>query len=1452
LERSLSMIIGLWGILKAGGAYLPLDPAYPRERLEYMLNDSQTQILLTQQKLINTIPNTQAKVICLDTDWEIIGKHSIKNPQTQVKPQNLAYVIYTSGSTGKPKGVMIEHRSLVNFGQSVRDQYQITDQDRVLQATSISFDSAGEEIYTCLISGATLVLRTSEMLSSISTFIQKCWEWKLTVLVIGTAYWQQLTSELAVINETLPPSVRLISTGGEKWLPEKLKLWQKCMEYRSRIQNLAQPPRLMNGCGPTEATVLSTVYDLSELVIEDTTPRQLIGKAFDNNVQIYILDSYLQPVPIGVPGELHIGGVGLARGYLHRPDLTAAKFIPHPFKKSERLYKTGDLVRYLADGNIEFLGRIDNQVKIRGFRIELGEIETVLVTHPEILAAVVIDDEINDSKRLIAYIVTRSQLNIKHELRSFLKQKLPDYMIPSAFVVLDALPLTPNGKINRRGLPKPETTGNEREIDLVAPRTESEAILAKIWGEVLHLNQVSIHDNFFELGGDSILSIQMIFKAKQAGLQLSAKQIFENQTIAELATVTNSIQIIKAEQGLVSGKLPLTPIQQSFFAQNPPEPHHFNQSFLLEVSQTIDPGLLPAVVQQLLVHHDALRLRFVQSNSGWEQINTTPDDTIPFSYIDLSGRPETEQKQAIASTASSLQVSLNISSGPIIRVVVFGLGADKTSRLLISIHHLAVDGVSWRILLEDLETAYNQVSRGEKIQLRPKTTSFKDWAEKLTTYANSDTAKKELNYWQRISLQNISRLPIDCSLGANTIKSTRIVSVSLSASETRALLQEVPKAYKTQINDILLTALVQTLSKWLGSNSVLIDLEGHGREDIFADVDLSRTVGWFTTVFPILLELKVTDNLGDIIKSIKEQIRALPHRGIGYGVLRYLSEDREITAQLAAIPPAEVSFNYLGQFDWGTVENSFLKLASESVGLEHSQEGISEHLIDINGLIVEGQLKLDWTYSENFHYRETIENLAQDFVINLRSLITHCLSIDVQSSVKHDENNLSIPLHLLELPKHISNLLPEDTESAYPLAKMQEFMLYHYSNDHQKMGVYHGQESYDISDENLDLNAFTKALKILVQKHPTLRTVFIFEDGKPVCQVVKKNLRFSINQQDISNLKPQEQENYIDKFFQQDRHNLLDVENPQQPLFRIYIFQEAQNRIEFFMSMHHAITDGWSGIEFFNQLYDLYSVIKQGKEITVVPATNVYKEFVALEQEIINSKEAKNFWQLQLQKYIHKSLQPLTDSPQQLETTSLDYSFDPEVTADLRGCCRQLKVSPKALLLSAYLDLISSVSKENKVAVGIISNGRIERLSDPFGALGLFWNIVPFCQQIVENKLLQIKNVQQSLFDIEPYVRYPLLEILSNHQTKELFFATFNFVNFHNDHNNPKQNSLKVNRTKIYDKFNFPLNFSVSMSSYSEDISLHIEYDQMYFNIQDICSMLEHYLKILELLENKG
>jgi len=574
VERSLLMIIGLLGILKAGGAYVPLDPAYPQERLTWMLSDSQVSVILTQKHLLVEQEFDGLYVICLDTDWEVISQESQENLVSGATPENLAYIIYTSGSTGKPKGVMIQHQSLVNFALAAIVEYGFTQSDRILQFASISFDAAVEEIYPCLISGGTLVLRNEQMLIDITNFLKQCQEWEITVLGLPTAYWHHLTFELTRIQMSLPESLRLVIIGGEQVLPERVRMWQKYVgDY----------PQLFNGYGPTEATVVTTIYKLPKASFssDSTLSGVPIGKPI-GNVQVYVLDKYLQPVPIGIQGELYIAGAGLARGYLNRPDLTEEKFIPNPFSdlrlgdcsenledcdrtqfsnpkskivrlsvvevqnpKLDRLYKTGDLVRYLPDGNIEFLGRIDNQVKVRGFRIELGEIEVVLTQHSEIKEVVVIaQQDATGNQYLVAYVVPTSKSVLKSgELRRFLRDKLPEYMLPKVFVMLEALPLTPNGKIDRKALPIADKNPYDDDTIYVAPRTLTETKLTAIWSELLVREQVGINDNFFELGGHSLLLTQMIFRVRETfQVELPLRSLFEMPTVAALAESIEMVQ----------------------------------------------------------------------------------------------------------------------------------------------------------------------------------------------------------------------------------------------------------------------------------------------------------------------------------------------------------------------------------------------------------------------------------------------------------------------------------------------------------------------------------------------------------------------------------------------------------------------------------------------------------------------------------------------------------------------------------------------------------------------------------------------------------------------------------------------------------------------------------------------------------------------------------------------
>ncbi len=732
MERSLEMIVGLLGILKAGGVYVPLDPEYPQERLSFLLQDTQMPVLLAQQRLASRLPQQHVQLVCLDTGWDKIAQQSEVNPISGVTGENLAYVIYTSGSTGQPKGVLIPHRAVAAHCWSMAQVYELRAEDRILQFSTFTFDASLEQILTTLLVGALLLLRGQDVWSPVQ-LLKQIKDGRLTVINLPPAYWHHVLQEWTQAPQyLLGHHLRLVIVGGDRLLPEALHLWR---------QTPLRSVRLLNAYGPTESTITATLYDAADYMGGNTSSESVpIGRPLPNR-SIYILDRAGAPVPIGVSGELHIGGDLLARGYLNRPELTAERFIPNPFsdEPGARLYKTGDLARYRPDGNIEFLGRIDHQVKIRGFRIELGEIEAVLSQHPEVREAVVVarEDSPGD-KRLVAYVVLhQGQTPTISDLRDHVMKNLPNYMVPSAFVPLEVLPMTPSGKVDRRALPAPQANHLEVAETFVAPRAAIEEVLADIWAQVLRLDRVGVHDNFFELGGDSILGLQMLARAHQAGLSLTPKHLFQYQTIAQLAAVVTPSQSVEAQQAPVTGAVPLTPIQHWFFEQRFVAPHHWNQAWLLEMNQALDGGLLEQAVQQVLTHHDALRLRFTPEGRGWLQWHEESERAAVFRQVDLSGLSAAEQQVALEAIAAEAQASLHLEAGPLVRVVYFQMGLNQPARLLIVIHHLVVDGVSWRILLEDLTTAYQQLRKGHMPHLPAKTTSFQQWAQRLTEYAQS-------------------------------------------------------------------------------------------------------------------------------------------------------------------------------------------------------------------------------------------------------------------------------------------------------------------------------------------------------------------------------------------------------------------------------------------------------------------------------------------------------------------------------------------------------------------------------------------------------------------------------------------------------------------------------------------------------------------------------------------
>src|SRR5579883_1763569 len=986
LPRSLELVIALLAILKAGGVYVPLDPSYPSERVSWLVRDARLSLLLTQNDLLARFSEYNGQIVCLDTDQDLFAQRNEDNLKDFVTGDNLVSIIYTSGSTGKPKGVMNTHRGLRNRIEWMQTIYPLTGSDQVLQKTPLSFDVSAWELLWPLTNGACLVMAQPEGHRDSIYLAEIVEERGITVIHFVPSMLQVFLEEPEIKK---CHGLKIVICSGEAL----------SVELQERFFASLQA-KLYNLYGPTEASIEVTYWECLRNSPLRCVP---IGHPI-TNTQVYLLDKYLQLVPIGVPGDLYIAGICLARGYWNRPDLTAERFIPNPLDDipGTRLYRTGDRAYYLPDGSIVYLGRDDHQIKVRGFRIELGEIEAVLRQHDAVQECVVIAQEnVSGNKRLIACIVPKSFSDapfsdLATQLRAYLGEQLPDYMVPSLIVQLEAIPLTSSGKVDRQALLSRQWEKVETTKSLTPPRTVVEQMLCNIWLQVLGVKQVSIHDNFFELGGDSILTIQVVARARKVGLSLTVKQLFQYQTISSLAAVAQAVESNQAEQGVVTGPIPLTPIQYWFFEQNLSAPHHWNQARLLTAQRPLNPTLLERALQHLLMHHDALRLRFVQTASGWEQYNAGVQEQSIFQYLDLAELEENRQRHVLEQTKEALQSSLNLTEGPLIRVALFRLGGGEPDRLFLVIHHLAVDGVSWRILLEDLQTVYEQLEHDEPVLLPAKTTSFQHWARQLRQYAQASTVESELAYWLGLGSihQKAAALPLDYAGKSNTVDSSCEEMVSLSPDETQILLRKVPAVFHVQINEVLLTALARTLADWTGMRSCLIEMEGHGREEIIAGIELSRTVGWFTTVFPVSLSLSEAHTLDDNLQRVKAQLQEIPQKGIGYGLLRYL-HSTETATKLQMLPQAQIIFNYLGQFNQGFAETALWRPSREQRGNTRSPQDHRRYLLEVTGSITDGQFSITWVYSQNIHKPATIKQLVQNFMGVLRSIIARCQSSEM-------------------------------------------------------------------------------------------------------------------------------------------------------------------------------------------------------------------------------------------------------------------------------------------------------------------------------------------------------------------------------------------------------------------------------------------------------------------------
>jgi bacitracin synthase 3 len=999
VERSFEMIVGILAILKSGGAYLPIDCEYPFERIDYMLKDSNAKILLTQSNLIKF----DGLIINLEKDDLYQGENS--NLCRTNNPEDLAYIIYTSGSTGRPKGVMVPHRSLVNVLCELQKEYPLMENDVYLLKTTYTFDVSVTELFGWIFGIGRLAILPKGMEKDPHAIVEAIDRYNVTHINFVPSMLKIFLNVLSKNDHIIINRLKYVFTAGEALSREIVK----------EFHEITQKVKLENLYGPTETTIYATKYSLAKYDLKGNNSIP-IGKPL-SNINAYIVDKEKSLQPIGIPGELCISGECLAKGYLNQSGLTAEKFITNSFIPGTKMYRTGDLARWLPDGNIEFLGRMDHQVKIRGFRIELGEIENRLLEHDRIKATVVIDRNDNQGNNyLCAYIVTTNELNIT-ELREYLLKKLPDYMVPSYFVKLDKIPLTSSGKTDRKALPEPDgSIASNKEY--VAPANEMEETLTSIWQSVLGNPKIGVRDNFFELGGDSIKAIQVAARLNKYQLTMDIKDLFKNPTIEQLAkNIKYDVKEINQED--VSGEIGLTSVQKWFFESENIDRHHFNQSVMLYRKEGFDENFVRQTFNKILEHHDALRMVYHTEGQRAIQYNRPIGGTLyDLKVIDVTN--EIDYVEKVEEASNQLQKRIDLANGPLVK-----LGLFKTKdgdHLLIIIHHLVIDGVSWRILMEDFTLGYQSLLQMEEIKLAPKTHSYKEWSNQLQQYSNRKEFLKEIEYWQKLENQDIVPLPKNTSGNNQRPVVRQKLTFKLPATETEKLLKQVNGAYNTEINDILLTALGLAVNQCTRQGKVLIQMEGHGREEIIPGMNITRTIGWFTSIYPVILDMTGAKDISYIIKQTKESLRRIPSHGVGYGILKYLSAPENKQGIEFRLNP-EIRFNYLGQFAQNIDQSHILVPSKLPMGLQISP--MLDKLImpiEINGMIMDDQLLFSFDFNAAEYQEETVAELLENFKVMLLEIIKHCMSKEVSEFTPADFQDTDLSIEELD---DISKLVEE-------------------------------------------------------------------------------------------------------------------------------------------------------------------------------------------------------------------------------------------------------------------------------------------------------------------------------------------------------------------------------------------------------------------------------------------
>ncbi|WP_313077148.1 non-ribosomal peptide synthetase, partial [Lacrimispora sp.] len=1383
-ERSLEMLVGLLAVIKAGAAYVPIDTSYPKERIAFILKDCSPKAVLVGPGNFKLPEDVQP--IDLQDERNYVG--SGENLEAINTAMDLIYMIYTSGTTGEPKGTAVLHRNVVRLVKNP-NYICLSEQTRVLQTGAVSFDASTLEIWGPLLNGGSLYLYDNEVLTDAIRLKQEIRDKQINTLWLTAALYNQMVEE----DRTMFKPLTYLLVGGEKLSEPHIRM----------LDREGSMVKVINGYGPTENTTFTSTYEIPEDF--EQIP---IGKPI-HNTQVYILNKE-ELCGIGVPGELCAAGDGIARGYLNRPELSAEKFIKNPFGEG-MMYRTGDLACWRPDGNIEYLGRMDEQIKIRGFRVELGEIESRLHEIKGIHETVVIAGEsAGGGTYLCAYVVSDEKIEVK-DIREKLKRTLPDYMIPSYVMQVERIPVTRNGKLDRRALPEPEY---QSTWEYIPSRNIVEETVVNAFEGILGVKPVSVTDGFFDLGGDSIKAIRVVSKIREAGYQTSLKAIMSEQTPENIAKITKKeFTMVSAEQGEVTGEVKLTAIQRDFFEGGLRNPGYFNQSFLYDCKERVDLEALHKTLNQLAVHHDMLRAVY---DSGIQRIGSTGErQWYHFHKFDC-------RVEDISEFADQMQSSINIEQGPLMRIGLFH--TEEIDYLLVIIHHLVVDGVSWRILQEDLENGYRQAKAGKDIVLPAKTTSFKAWSESVSLYSRSSRLKREEEYWKKVLSQVESgKVKQDGHKGE---KKTRLSEFSLNEQETIALVKNSNKAYNTEINDLMLTALTRAVNRVTGQTVVAIEMEGHGREEIGVELAVERTVGWFTSVYPAVFG-NVGQEIGQDIREVKETLRRIPNKGIGYGILKNISRSMAERGTTA-----DITFNYLGEFK---AESDLFEISRHKHGTSVDPSNRFGAPISINGGIQNNVLSMGITYDESEYSAETMENLSKSFQKELTAVAMHCGHVEGTEYTASDYGETEWTEEEFLAAREKLAARGEEIKRIYPLTAMQEGMLF------EKL-VNERSTQYVIQQvmkfRELNAQQMQAAFEAVVRKHDILHTVIKYKEVRRARQVLLRERKPEFIFIEVSG-----EEEYQD-LKKADVKRGFDLE--EDTLIRMKAVKVSEQDYRLIVTNHHIIADGWCLSILYGDLFRYYQILKEGKRIPEESGGS-YEQFIRLIQEKDNEK-SHAYWAGLLENYENQAgiLPEGIAEEVDEECIRIDSSLTEADTKKAEQLCRDCGVTINTLVEAAWGMLLQRYNRSDDVVFGKIVSGRNAAIEGIETMMGLFINLIPVRVQAGPGDTFEmlLHRLQKQAIAGAEHDDCSFAEIQSRSVLGGGLVETIMaFENYYERKPGEEASQVRAELESVREQTNYGITLSVNLGN---TLNFGIEYETKRYGREEIRRILHHLETLLK------